>query len=46
MIKKLRSLTTLPSTAWRYQTAPLTAEGEKIKLQLKPYEIKSVKVRF
>ena len=27
-------------------TAPLTAEGDKIKLQFKPYEIKTVKVRF
>ena len=27
-------------------TAPLTAQGDKIRLQFKPYEIKTVKVRF
>jgi len=26
--------------------APLTAEGNKIRLQFKPFEIKTVKVRF
>ena len=27
-------------------TAPLTAQGDKLRLQFKPYEIKTVKVRF